>query len=269
MLFNTPVYIEHKRVSEWLSGVEKEIRVTLAQHLADSVRDIRQFKESVIDKPAFLGWCDKFEAQVVVLAAQIVWSEGVESALNAIDKSVDSSPVPLHRVLEKLQLTLAVLAESVQEKNQPTLRILKLEHLIKEFVRQRTVTLRLLEETVTDQLDPKWLCQMRFYFDPKQTDTLMQLSIYMGNNNFFYGFEYLGVQDRGIQTPHLNRCYLAATQPLESRHGGSPFGPADQGKTRVLKALGYQLGRFVHVVKCDKTSDFQAMNRIFDGLCQV
>lgn len=41
------------------------------------------------------------------------------------------------------------------------------------------------------------------------------------------------------------------------------------GKTESVKALGNQLGQFVLVFNCDETFDFQAMGRIFVGLCQV
>ena len=36
-----------------------------------------------------------------------------------------------------------------------------------------------------------------------------------------------------------------------------------------MKALGTQLGRYVLVFCCDENFDFQAMGRIFVGLCQV
>jgi dynein heavy chain 1 len=110
---------------------------------------------------------------------------------------------------------------------------------------------------------------MRFYFDAKQPNQLRQLSIQMANAKFHYGFEYLGVQDKLVQTPLTDRCYLTMTQALEARLGGSPFGPAGTGKTESVKALGHQLGRFVVVFNCDETFDFQAMGRIFVGLCQV
>lgn len=129
---------------------------------------------------------------------------------------------------------------------------------------------------------------MRYYFDPKQMDVLQQLSIQMANAKFNYGFEYLGVQEKLVQTPLTDRCYLTMTQALEARLGGSPFGqfcfglffsnlllqkdsmhvltnvcfffsagPAGTGKTESVKALGHQLGRFVLVFNCDETFDFQ------------
>ncbi|CEJ01248.1 Putative Dynein heavy chain [Rhizopus microsporus] len=91
----------------------------------------------------------------------------------------------------------------------------------------------------------------------------------MANAQFYYGYEYLGVVDRLVQTPLTDRCYLTLTQALEQKLGGSPFGPAGTGKTESVKALGVQLGRFVLVFCCDETFDFQAMGRIFIGLCQV
>lgn len=95
---------------------------------------------------------------------------------------------------------------------------------ISEFVHKRTVTRNLIKNKVTNPKSFDWLCQMRFYFDPKQTDPLKQLSIHMANAKFNYGFEYLGVQDKLVQTPLTDRCYLTMTQALESRLGGSPFG---------------------------------------------
>ena len=51
--------------------------------------------------------------------------------------------------------------------------------------------------------------------------------------------------------------------------GGAPFGPAGTGKTESVKMLGSVIGNFVLVFNCDESFNFQAMGRIFIGLCQV
>ncbi|CAB3253573.1 unnamed protein product [Arctia plantaginis] len=261
--FTSPVStIENPKINSWLSMVEREMRVTLACRLKDAVGDVKQFKDGNVDPQKFIDWCDKYQAQIVVLAAQILWSEDVEAAL------VSGGGEGLKRVQEHVENMLNILADSVLQE-QPPLRRRKLEHLINEFVHKRTVTRRLIASDVNSPRSFEWLCEMRFYFDPRNNDVLQQLTIHMANAKFLYGFEYLGVQDRLVQTPLTDRCYLTMTQALEARLGGSPFGPAGTGKTESVKALGNQLGRFVLVFNCDETFDFQAMGRIFVGLCQV
>ena len=95
---------------------------------------------------------------------------------------------------------------------------------ITELVHQRDITRMLMQNNVSSNKSFDWLMQMRLYFDPKNPDVLQQLSIQMANAKFNYGFEYLGVQDKLVQTPLTDRCYLTMTQALEARLGGSPFG---------------------------------------------
>ena len=255
VIFQNPVStISHPKINEWLSLVEKEMRVTLASSLAHAVQDIKGFKEKNINSQSLMHWCDNYQAQIIILAAQTLWSEDVEAALQ--DSQDNLKVNPLDKVLSQVESTLNILADSVLQE-QPPLRRKKLEHLINEFVHKRTVTRRLIYNNVANPKAFEWLCEMRFYFDPRQTDVLQQLTIHMANARFFYGFEYLGVQDRLVQTPLTDRCYLTMTQALESRLGGSPFGPAGTGKTESVKALGHQLGRFVLVFNCDETFDFQ------------
>ncbi|XP_077870638.1 cytoplasmic dynein 1 heavy chain 1-like [Saccoglossus kowalevskii] len=263
--FKTVINIkENPKINEWLTMVEKEMRVTLAKLLADAVSGVSQFKDDNIDGNKYILWVDQYQAQLVVLSAQIAWSEGVDKALT----NTEGLSNPLEGVLKTVEATLNVLADSVLQE-QPPVRRKKLEHLITELVHQRDVTRMLMKHKVDSVTNFDWLCQMRFYFDPKNSDVLKQLSIHMANARFNYGFEYLGVQDKLVQTPLTDRCYLTMTQALESRLGGSPFGPAGTGKTESVKALGNQMGRFVLVFNCDETFDFQAMGRIFVGLCQV
>ncbi|KAE8290025.1 Cytoplasmic dynein 1 heavy chain 1 Cytoplasmic dynein heavy chain 1 Dynein heavy chain, cytosolic [Larimichthys crocea] len=268
IVYKTPVSItEHPKINEWLTLVEKEMRVTLAKLLAESVTEVTSFnKGTAVDLNQYIDWIDRYQAQLVVLSTQIAWSENIESALTTISGGGDMTP--MQGVLSNVEATLNVLADTVLME-QPPIRRRKLEHLITELVHQRDVTRTLIKDKIDNPKSFDWLSQMRFYFDPKQTDVLQQLSIQMANAKFNYGFEYLGVQDKLVQTPLTDRCYLTMTQALEARLGGSPFGPAGTGKTESVKALGHQLGRFVLVFNCDETFDFQAMGRIFVGLCQV
>lgn len=223
VMFKTPVSItEHPKINEWLTLVEKEMRVTLAKLLAESVTEVEIFgKATSIDPNTYITWIDKYQAQLVVLSAQIAWSENVENALSNVGGGGDVGP--LQSVLSNVEVTLNVLADSVLME-QPPLRRRKLEHLITELVHQRDVTRSLIKSKIDNAKSFEWLSQMRFYFDPKQTDVLQQLSIQMANAKFNYGFEYLGVQDKLVQTPLTDRCYLTMTQALEARLGGSPFG---------------------------------------------
>ena len=174
----------------------------------------------------------------------------------------------LQAVVDQVNEVLSALADTVLQYQPPILRK-KLEHMITEMVHQRDVTRELVAKDTTSPHDFEWLKYMRFYFNPRVDNVLQQLTICMANTKTFYGFEYLGLVDKLVQTPLTDRCFLTMTQALAARQGGSPFGPAGTGKTESVKALGAQLGRFVLVFNCDETFDNHAMGRIFVGLCQV
>ena len=122
---------------------------------------------------------------------------------------------------------------------------------ITELVHQRDMTRELIKNNVKSVKSFDWLMQMRFYFDPKNPDVLQQLSIQMANAKFNYGFEYLGVQDKLVQTPLTDRCYLTMTQALDANLGGSPFGGCSdtsclgtihgEGLILILPSLVYRL----------------------------
>jgi dynein heavy chain 1 len=188
--------------------------------------------------------------------------------------------------LDVIRQALDLLADIVLQELKPVTRR-KCEHLITELVHQRDVTRTLIQQNVVDTKNFVWLYQMRFYLDKSVENSLDRLTIRAADAVFPYGWEYLGVVDRLVQTPLTDRVYLTLTQALDTQLGGAPFGPAGTGdvelpfpsleqdlsvgtgKTESVKALGVQLGRFVLVFCCDETFDFQAMGRIFVGLCQV
>jgi dynein heavy chain 1 len=268
MQYREPVLVEGERINIWLTNMEKEISVTLASRLASAkeesaVMDATTLETGSIDIDKYITWVDEFQAQLLVLCIQVSWSEKIDAALNA-----SSSTDQLNKVLTNCKTTLDTLADTVLL-HQPPVRRKKLEHLITELVHQRDVTKDLIEENISDATDFLWLRQMRFYLNTKEENVLMQLKIHIANAQFSYGFEYLGIGEKLVQTPLTDVAYTTLTQALKARQGGSPFGPAGTGKTESVKMLGRQLGRLCLVFNCDETFDSQAMERILVGLCQV
>ena len=70
-MFATPVSIAaHPKINEWLTLVEKEMRVTLAKQLASAVQDVAAFKTGEIDRTKYMEWADKYqvsEEELIVL----------------------------------------------------------------------------------------------------------------------------------------------------------------------------------------------------------
>lgn len=248
-------------INVWLTKLENEMRMCLAAHLDKAVNEIASIDREA-ETSRFLEWIEQYPAQIVLLSMQVFWSTIVEQGVER------QGGKELSWVEELTIKTLVILADRVLTNLTKDIRQ-KYEQLITDFVHQRDVTRQLMAAEVTDVKDFTWLYHMRFYWFPKEPDPLKKLHIKMAQGNFNYGFEYLGVGEKLVQTPLTDRCYLTLTQAIHYRMGGNPFGPAGTGKTESVKALGAQMGRFVLVFNCDETFDFQAMGRIFVGLCQV
>ena len=196
-------------------------------------------------KETFITWAKTFPAQVMILASLVNWSMSVDKALRHSNNSASS----LSQVLSSVERKLEIMAQIVLT-DLPVETRKKFEQLITELVHQRDVTSSLVKDGVNDPSDFKWLYHLRFQYNPDAEALTEKLQISLSNASFLYGFEYLGIGDRLVQTPLTDRCYLTLTQALHFRLGGNPFGPAGTGKTETVKALGAQLGRFVVVMNC-------------------
>ena len=100
------------------------MRLTLATLLAKAVEDISEFSSGKINVARYLEWVDRYQSQLVVLAAQIIWSSSVEEGLNTNT---------LEDVLKVVEGTLNVLADSVLQE-QPPVRRKKLENLVSYII---------------------------------------------------------------------------------------------------------------------------------------
>lgn len=276
-----PIRLSEKlKVNDWLGALEMNTRATLRQLLRSTCDQLNALY--ILDRPvqasSLLSWIEQFPDQLVILAIQILWTESVE-------REMTSS----HSAQEVLRLTLSLLdslSGMVLQDLSPLVRR-KCEHLIVELAHQRDVLRTLLDDEVTTPSAFNWQKQMRFYHYTEESDVDTAVQVKMADAVLPYGFEYLGIPERLVQTPLTDKCYLILTQALHSQCGGSPFGPAGTGqcfpysvmlsftdvspagKTESVKALGAHLGKFVLVFCCDETFDFQAMGRLFSGICQV
>ena len=249
------------KINDWLAALEAGVKATLAELLFEALEDFQPiFTATEVTEASLLGYVAKYPAQIVVLAAQVTWTSAVHSALEEQGKD-------LAQYYDSEMRLLATLATVVLQDLDAIVRK-KCEHLITEFVHQRDVLARLIQAEAATPGHYLWLLQMRYVYR-KDVDAASRLHVEMANAHLEYGYEYLGVPDRLVRTPLTDRCFLILTQALCQRLGGSPYGPAGTGKTESVKALGLQLGRFTLVFNCDDTFDFQAMGRIFLGLCQV
>ncbi|KAK4240895.1 dynein heavy chain, N-terminal region 1-domain-containing protein [Achaetomium macrosporum] len=253
--------VKTPRINDWLALLENGMKATLAELLAEAVEEFGPiFASDAIDREALNRFMEAYPSQIVVLATQVVWTTSVDQALA-------DGGAKLQSLFDREVQVLRLLADTVLGDLEVLMRK-KCEQLITECVHQRDVIEKLIKANARSNTHYLWLLQMRYVY-VSEGDFLQRLHIKMANANLNYGFEYLGVPDRLVRTPLTDRCFLTLTQALCQRLGGSPYGPAGTGKTESVKALGVQLGRFTLVFCCDDTFDFQAMGRIFLGICQV
>ena len=270
--FSQPIsYRGEATVHGWLTKVEQQMQATLAILLADATSQGSAMRASTAvwsesqRESEFFSWIDRYPAQIALLAVQVMWSERVESILSLGEAA--EAPTLMDEFCAHIQWCLQILADIVLRPLASDARK-KYEQLITEFVRQRDVIRSLRHDRISSEKDFTWLSQMRFYFNPGHANLMQKLEIRISRASFHYGFEYLGVGERLVQTPLTDRAFLTLAQAMHARLGGNPFGPAGTGKTETVKALANQLGRFCLVFNCDESFDFQAMGRIFVGLCQ-
>jgi dynein heavy chain 1 len=220
-------------VKEWLGDLHFQMSGTLGSLIDKAWQEL-----SSMISVDLLPWIQKYPAQICILVTQLAWTKASEDALRDRDiKRLLSSTLRL--LNDRLHsLSLAVLQNMEADVRQKT------EQLLTEMVHQRDISRSLIAKEVNNCNDFEWLYHLRFYWNPKEQDLVNRLQIRMSNAIFHYGFEYLGVGERLVQTPLTDRCYLTLTQALHFRMGGNPFGPAGTGNVSSVLFIVSRANRF-------------------------
>lgn len=203
--FSNPIIVsEDPTIYVWLAKIEHAMQISLAHQLLQSIEEMSRI--DIQEQPDdFNKWIEKFPAQIDLLSMQVFWSNKVEECLNTA-----AGAKSLLHVEKRTMSILEMLAERVLTDLAKDIRQ-KYEQLITDMVHQREVTRQLINEQIQSIDEFAWLYHMRFYFNHKQSNPLEQLQIKVANGLFWYGFEYLGVGEKLVQTPLTDRCYLTLT----------------------------------------------------------
>eukprot|EP01084_Bolivina_argentea_P278019 474824_1 len=149
------------------------MRISLAYLLGEAIESLPPPNKAL----EYIKWCNKFPAQVTLLATQVSWSEVVEVNLKRLSQDqTDESHEQMKILLKKINSTLIILSDRVLHNAPAAIRKLY-QQLITEMVYQRDVTRNLIKDKICSEKDFEWLCRMRFYWNKSQKDVLKKLEI--------------------------------------------------------------------------------------------
>ena len=189
--------------------------------------------------------------QIICLCQQI-------NFVTEIEKSIGKNK-SLFEIYTSFNKQIKILTTEAFDSSQ-NLFLLKVRSLIIDIIYQRDVLKSLIEYSPQCDSDWMWQTQLRYYI----TDSSCMLK--MSDTKASYSFEYQGNQQKLVQTPLTDKCFLNLAQSSHLGFCGNLFGPAGTGKTETVKALGAALGRQVLVFNCDDSLDFAGIGRIFIGI---
>ncbi|KAK7909361.1 hypothetical protein WMY93_014045 [Mugilogobius chulae] len=282
--FSAVVSLE-KPVELWLCDVERMMRITLKNSLANCLSSLKMMLTQRNK------WVKDWPGQALITSSQIQWTADVTKAL-VVAKEEDSN-TSLMSLKKKTGLfvrsimvrfscctredlynrsiwciCIVMMLQDYSElirKNLSKVLRLKVVALVTIEVHDRDVIDKLAKAGCNDVNAFTWLCQLRLYWEKDMNDCAIRQT----NTYFRYGYEYLGNSGRLVITPLTDRCYVTLTTALHLHRGGSPKGPAGTGKTETTKDLGKALGQYVIVVNCSEGLDYKSMGRMFSGLAQT
>src|SRR5690606_8755334 len=107
-----------QKADQWLKLLETEMRVTLATLTGHAIQDLESIYLNT-NRDEYCTWIQKYPAQLIILASQVVWTHTTEKILSNTEKSNINS---LERMEDKIDYLLKLLTTFVLQDNDPIMR---------------------------------------------------------------------------------------------------------------------------------------------------
>ena len=231
-------------IEDWLNAFEDEMKASLKEYIRNAIAEYTKKKKE--------QWINRFPAQVILIANQILWTQQVTKFLSAKTKSLE---ILKKKYIEQLDELTSIIRKPISKLTRNVVSAM----LINE-VHNRDIIQNLINNNVSDVDNFKWIQQLRYYWED---ETVIVRSI---NNNYEYSYEYAGNSTRLVITPLTDRCYQTLLSAFKQNLSGAPSGPAGTGKTETVRDCAKALGRACVVYNCSEEVTPEQMSQFFSGL---
>jgi dynein heavy chain len=254
-------------VEAYMTQVEAGMQMELVQVLEAAKSTTEQWR---LELPREI-WLESYNAQISLLATQIVWTEETLAAFEELESGAESA---MKENLELIRKRISKLIERVRDVSLIMEVRIKIITIITVDVHARDICDECVVKKIMDSTNFLWARQLKFgmekhpgfALDPKMEH--MHCIVNICDWMTWYSYEYVGNCGRLVITPLTDRCYITLTQALNLQMGAAPAGPAGTGKTETTKDLGRALGLRVVVYNCSDQMTYKTLAQIFMGLSQ-
>ncbi|GBG28212.1 Dynein heavy chain 2, axonemal [Hondaea fermentalgiana] len=244
-------------VERWLQDLASTMHQTLRSETSQALSKTAGW---VAELPRH-KWALEFPAQVVQLAAQVMWTDECRTAIEELEAGQEDALEKYHSVCTKRLQNLIELVQNPLSKEDRV----KIIALLTLDVHGKEVVENLIQRKVESPDAFSWRSQLRYFWSDEDDSCAISITDFHTQ----YSFEYVGNVDRLVITPLTDRCYITLTMALRLNLGGAPAGPAGTGKTETTKDLAKCLGLPCYVFNCSDQMNYQTIGDIFKGLSQT